>query len=240
MINLNNVSVYYQSYSDRVFSLKEFIIKKMQGKIKVTNFVALDRISVSIQKGEIIGIIGKNGAGKSTLLKVVSGIIKPTKGSSYVNGSIIPLLELGAGFDYELTGRENIYLYGALLGYSETFIRQKYDEIVNFSEIWDFIESPIRNYSSGMIVRLAFSIATIMKPEILIVDEVLAVGDENFQKKSKNKMMELMKGGATVLFVSHNVNLISEICDKVLWLENGKVVDYGDPIQVCKNYISSF
>ena len=173
------------------------------------------------KKGEVLGIIGHNGAGKSTLLKVISGILKPTEGKLEVHGNIVPMLELGSGFDTDLTGRENIFLNGAILGYSEQYLKDRYDDIVAFSELGKFIEIPIRNYSSGMLMRLAFSIATVVQPEILIVDEILAVGDADFQAKSKARMMELMQGGATVLFVSHSLDQIREMCNRVLWLEHG-------------------
>ena len=187
-------------------------------------------------KGEVFGIIGRNGSGKSTLLKVISGILKPTKGMVKCNGNVVPMLELGSGFDMDLTGRENIYLNGAILGYSKDFLRSEYDKILEFSELGHFIDVPIRNYSSGMLMRLAFSIATMVNPQILIVDEILAVGDEAFQKKSRDRMMQLMAGGTTVLFVSHNLSQIRELCDRVLWLDAGKVNKLGIAEQVCEDY----
>ena len=189
-----------------------------------------------MNKGEVVGIIGRNGAGKSTLLKIISGILRPTTGKVVLNGNIVPMLELGSGFDPDLTGAENIFLNGAILGYSKEFLQSKYDEIVRFSELGDFIRMPIRNYSSGMLMRLAFSIATVVQPEILIVDEILAVGDENFQKKSKQRMMELMGGGTTVLFVSHDMQSIREMCSRVVWLEGGTVKMFGDTETVCDAY----
>lgn len=236
LIIIENVSVEYKLLNDQVHSLKEYIIKKLKNQIQLHRFMALNEIDIKIKKGEIIGIIGKNGAGKSTLLKVVSRIIKPSHGNVQIYGNVIPLLELGAGFDYELTGEENVYLYGALLGFSESFLKEKYNEIVEFSELGEFMNNPIRNYSSGMIVRLAFSIATIVKPDILIVDEILAVGDESFQKKSKAKMIELMSSGVTVLFVSHSLQLIEEICSKVLWLDHGKTIAFGNIDYVIDKY----
>lgn len=187
-------------------------------------------------KGEVFGIIGRNGSGKSTLLKVNSGILKPTEGMVKCNGNVVPMLELGSGFDMDLTGRENIYLNGAILGYSKDFLRSEYDKILEFSELGHFIDVPIRNYSSGMLMRLAFSIATMVNPQILIVDEILAVGDEAFQKKSRDRMMQLMAGGTTVLFVSHNLSQIRELCDRVLWLDAGKVNKLGIAEQVCEDY----
>lgn len=222
MIKVENVSVKYMMTYDRVKSMKEYLVQLVKGKIKYEEFWALKNVSFEVQKGEVLGIIGHNGAGKSTLLKVISGILKPTEGSVQVNGTIVPMLELGSGFDHDLTGRENVFLNGAILGYSEQFLKDKYDEIVEFSELGKFIDIPLRNYSSGMLMRLAFSIATVVNPDILIVDEILAVGDADFQEKSKKRMMELMCGGTTVLFVSHDHKQIREICDEVLWLEHGK------------------
>lgn len=221
---------------DRVKSLKEYLVQKVQGKLKYEEFWALKNVSFDVQKGEVLGIIGHNGAGKSTLLKVISGILKPTEGTLEVRGNIVPMLELGSGFDTDLTGRENIFLNGSILGYSEQYLKDKYDEIVAFSELGKFIDIPIRNYSSGMLMRLAFSIATVVQPEILIVDEILAVGDADFQAKSKKRMKELMSGGATVLFVSHSMDQIREMCSRVLWLEHGMVKEVGETQFVCNKY----
>ena len=211
----------------------------LKGNLKYEKFNALSNVSFEVKKGEVVGIIGKNGAGKSTILKVISGILKPTSGRVVVNGNIVPMLELGSGFDYDLTGRENIFLNGAILGYSKEFLAMKYDEIVEFSELGKFIDVPIRNYSSGMLMRLAFSIATVVNPEILIVDEILAVGDANFQEKSKARMLELMEGGTTVLFVSHSLEQIRELCSKVVWLDHGTVKRIGDVEELCDEYLSS-
>ena len=200
---------------------------------------AVDDVSFEIKKGEVVGIIGHNGAGKSTLLKVISGILKPTDGELEVHGNIVPMLELGSGFDHDLTGRENVFLNGAILGYTEEYLKAKYDEIVAFSELGKFIDVPIRNYSSGMLMRLAFSIATVVQPEILIVDEILAVGDAAFQEKSKARMLELMSGGTTVLFVSHSLEQIREMCDRVIWLEHGNVKMIGPTKEVCDAYQAS-
>ena len=184
----------------------------------------------------MVGLIGSNGAGKSTLLKVVSGVMKPTKGKVTVNGVISPMIELGAGFDSELTARENIFLNGAILGYSKEFLESKFEEIVEFSELRDFLDVPVKNFSSGMTAKLAFSIATIVNPEILIVDEILSVGDIKFQEKSKHKMLEMIKGGTTVLYVSHSLDSIRELCDRVIWLEHGKIIKIGDTKEICKEY----
>lgn len=236
MIKAEHVSMRFKITHDRIKTLKEFTVAKLKGKLKYDEFWALKDINFEVPKGEVMGIIGRNGAGKSTLLKVISGILKPTEGQVTVGGNIVPMLELGAGFDGDLSGRENIFLNGSILGYSETFLTSKYNEIVRFSELDQFIDTPIRNYSSGMMMRLAFSIATVVEPEILIVDEILSVGDEAFQRKSKARMLELMSGGTTVLFVSHSIQQIEEMCDQVLWLEHGQVKMIGHPQTVCEEY----
>lgn len=238
IVKVEDVSLKFNIDANRATSLKEFCVRwiKKDLKQREKEFWALKNISFEVEKGDVIGIIGHNGAGKSTLLKVVSGIMKPTKGSLQAKGNVVPMLELGSGFDMELTGRENIYLNGAIMGYSKEFLDEKYDEIIQFSELGDFIEAPIRTYSSGMLARLAFSIACIVEPEILIVDEILSVGDADFQEKSRKRMMELMGGGTTVFFVSHNLEQIKEMCNKVLWLEHGEMVEYGEMEEVCKEY----
>ena len=236
MINVEAVSVRYLMAYDRIKSIKEYLVQFLKGKIKYDEFWALKDVSFHVRKGEVLGIIGHNGAGKSTMLKVISGILKPTGGTVQIGGTVVPMLELGSGFDFDLTGRENIFLNGAILGYSEQFLKEKYDEIVAFSELGKFIDVPLRNYSSGMVVRLAFSIATVVNPDILIVDEILAVGDAEFQEKSKARMKELMGGGTTVLFVSHSLEQIREMCDRVLWLDHGQVKMYGDVNAVCDAY----
>lgn len=224
---------------DRIRSIKEYLVALVKGKIKYEEFYALNDVSFEIKKGEVIGIIGNNGAGKSTLLKVISGILRPTKGTVSLQGNVVPMLELGSGFDYDLTGRENVFLNGAILGYSEEYLKEKYDEIVAFSELGDFIESPVRNYSSGMVMRLAFSIASMVNPDILIVDEILAVGDMEFQEKSYARMMELMSHGTTVLLVSHNLDQVRDRCDRVIWLEHGNVVAIGETQEICDRYVES-
>ena len=228
MIQVENVSVKYLMSYDRVKSIKEYLVQMIKGKLQYEEFWALNNVSFEVKKGEVVGIVGHNGAGKSTMLKVISGILKPTEGSVSVHGNIVPMLELGSGFDHDLTGRENVFLNGAILGYSEQYLKEKYDEIVEFSELGKFIDIPIRNYSSGMLMRLAFSIATVVNPEVLIVDEILAVGDAAFQEKSKARMKELMSGGTTVLFVSHSLDQIREMCNKVVWLEHGCVKMIGE------------
>lgn len=236
MIEVSDVSMRFRMNSDRIMSLKEFVTTALRGKLRYQEFTALEHVSFTVKKGETLGLIGRNGAGKSTMLKVISGILKPTEGRVTCHGNVVPMLELGSGFDMDLTGKENIFLNGAILGYSEEFLKAKYDEIVAFSELGQFIGAPIRNYSSGMLARLAFSIATVVQPEILIVDEILAVGDAQFQEKSKRRMMELMGGGTTVLFVSHSIEQIREMCKRVVWLERGKVKMIGNAEKVCNVY----
>lgn len=236
MIDVENVSMRFTMVNDKIMSLKEYFVAIAKHRLKYEQFTVLDDISFHVNKGEVVGIIGKNGAGKSTLLKIISGVLTPASGKVITNGNIVPMLELGSGFDMELSGRENIFLNGAILGYDEEFLNEKYPEIVAFSELKEFIEMPIRNYSSGMLMRLAFSIATVVEPEILIVDEILAVGDEGFQNKSKARMVELMGGGTTVLFVSHSIDQIAEICDRVIWLENHRIKAIGKANEICTKY----
>jgi ABC-2 type transport system ATP-binding protein/lipopolysaccharide transport system ATP-binding protein len=236
MIEVSDVSMRFRLNNDRIMSLKEFVTTALRGKLNYREFTALDHVSFTVEKGETLGLIGRNGAGKSTMLKVISGILKPTEGSVVCHGNVVPMLELGSGFDMDLTGRENIFLNGAILGYGEEFLKAKYEEIVDFSELGQFIEVPIRNYSSGMLARLAFSIATVVKPEILIVDEILSVGDAQFQEKSRKRMLELMGGGTTVLFVSHSIEQIREMCNRVVWLEQGRVQADGEAEEVCDKY----
>lgn len=238
MIEVSDVSMRFRMNSDRILSLKEFVTTALRGRLHYQEFTALEHVSFTVKKGETLGLIGRNGAGKSTMLKVISGILKPTEGSVVCHGNVVPMLELGSGFDMDLTGRENIFLNGAILGYSEEFLKEKYDEIVGFSELGQFIEVPIRNYSSGMLARLAFSIATVVQPEILIVDEILSVGDAQFQEKSKRRMMELMGGGTTVLFVSHSIEQIREMCSQVVWLADGQIKMLGSADEVCDAYAS--
>lgn len=236
IVSVKNISLKFKMEQNRANSLKEFCVRWLKRDLKSEDFWALTDVSFDVEKGDVIGIIGHNGAGKSTLLKVISGIMKPTKGTIEAHGNIVPMLELGSGFDMELSGRENIYLNGAILGYSEEFLNEKYDEIVAFSELGNFIEVPLRTYSSGMLARLAFSVACIVEPEILIVDEILSVGDADFQEKSRARMMELMTGGTTVFFVSHSLKQIREMCNKVVWLEHGKIQAIGKTEEICNMY----
>ena len=236
MIEVHDVTMRFHMNLDKILSLKEFVTRKLSGKLAYQDFTALDQVSFTVERGETLGLVGRNGAGKSTLLKVISGILKPTAGSVTCHGNVVPMLELGSGFDMDLTGQENIFLNGAILGYDEKFLKEKYDEIVEFSELGQFIEAPIRNYSSGMLARLAFSVASVVQPEILIVDEILAVGDAAFQEKSRKRMLELMGGGTTVLFVSHSLAQVREMCTRVAWLEGGRVKMLGKADLVCDAY----
>ncbi|MBN1066022.1 ABC transporter ATP-binding protein [Clostridium botulinum] len=236
VIKLENVGMHFVKSTQKVDSLKEYVVRKIKRQIKYEKFIALNNINLEIKKGEVVGFVGLNGAGKSTLLKIVSRVQKPTVGKVNINGKVSPLLELGAGFDNDLTGRENIYLNGLILGYDKKFINEKMDEIINFAEIRDFIDVPIKNYSSGMKARLGFSVATIKIPQILIVDEVLSVGDGRFKKKSEERMLELIKSDATVLFVSHSLEQIRRLCTKVVWLEKGEIKMSGNTKEVCDAY----
>ncbi len=236
MIEIRDVVMNFHTQHDNVNSLKEFFLNLIKGKFKIDHFRAIDKVSLDIKPGEVCGIIGRNGAGKSTLLKMISGVLTATEGSIKVNGNIAPMLELGAGFDSNLTARENIYLNGAILGYSKQFLDERFDDIVEFAELKDFIDQPIRTFSSGMMLRLAFSIATQVDPEILIVDEILSVGDSHFRQKSEARMREMMSGGTTVIMVSHALNQIRSMCNHVVWLDHGKVVLDGDTVSVCDAY----
>lgn len=238
MIKVDNVSMRFNLGIEKNFSLKLFFINlfKPKKKDKKQEFWALKDVSFEVKQGEVIGFIGSNGAGKSTMLKVIAGVMKPTKGKVEVHGNICPMIELGAGFDMDLTARENIFLNGAVLGYSKSFIEEKFDEIVDFSELRDFLDVPVKNFSSGMTARLAFSIATVVEPEILIVDEILSVGDMAFQAKSEAKMKSMIGGGTTVLYVSHSIESIKSICSKAVWLEHGQVVKIGPAEEVCNEY----
>ena len=235
-IIVDNVSMKFNLSKEKVDSLKDYIIKSIKKEIKYNEFWALQNVSFTVEKGDRVGILGLNGAGKSTLLKVIAGVFKPTEGSVTKHGKMVPLLELGAGFDQQYTGNENIYLYGAMLGYSKEFIDEKYDEIVKFSELKDFIDVPIKNYSSGMKSRLGFSIATVVSPKILILDEVLSVGDAKFRKKSEKKVLSMFDSGVTVLFVSHSLAQVQRICNKAMILEKGKLIAYGDIDTISKQY----
>ncbi|WP_274654037.1 ABC transporter ATP-binding protein [Paenibacillus humicola] len=236
VLQVNNLTMQYRLTTEKVESFKEFFIKKLMKKINYEHFLALDNVSFEVKKGEIFGIVGLNGAGKSTLLKIIAGILKPTFGEVTRRGSIAPLIELGAGFNNDLSGIENIYLNGMLLGFSKKFLSNKIDEIIAFSELEKFIHSPIKNYSSGMKARLGFSIATSIQPNLLIVDEVLSVGDFKFKEKCEQKIKNMIQSGTSVLFVSHSLSQVQELCQTVLWLEKGKVREIGESAIVCNKF----
>lgn len=235
-VDVQNVTMKFNMPKEKVDSLKEYFVKWAKKQIRYEEFIALDNVSLQVEKGEVMGIVGLNGSGKSTLLKLVSGIMKPTSGTVRTYGTISPLIELGAGFDFELTARENVFLNGSVLGLERDFIKEKYDEIIEFAELREFENVAIKNFSSGMIARLGFSIATLVKPEILIVDEILAVGDFLFQQKCEKRITQMMSGGTTVLIVSHSVDQIERLCSKVLWLEHGMMRAVGDAGDVCGKY----
>ncbi len=239
IIDVSHITMRFRMDPNKANSLKEWFVLLLSGKRTHKDFYALDDISFQIYPREVVGIIGLNGSGKSTSLKVISGILKPTSGTVHVGARIVPMLELGSGFDMELTGRENIYLNGSILGYSKEFLADKAPSILEFSGLQEFIDMPLKTYSSGMLMRLAFSVATLVEPEILIVDEILAVGDEAFQSKSRARMMELMGGGTTVLFVSHALEQIRNMCSRVIWLDHGKVKMIGKADDVCDAYHQS-
>nr|MBR4280342.1 ABC transporter ATP-binding protein [Clostridia bacterium] len=237
MIDVRHITMDFRMDRNRTTNLKEYVVNLLTGKSWVEMFHALDDVSFTVPKGCVMGLIGPNGAGKSTILKVISGIYKPTAGEVKVEGRIVPMLELGSGFDAELTGRENILLNGAILGYSKEFLLPKVEEIIAYSELSDFIDMPLKTYSSGMLARLAFSIASVVEPDVLIVDEILSVGDERFQRKSRARMLEMMTAsGTTVLFVSHNLAQLREMCDQVIWLDHGRIRKIGSAQEVCAAY----
>jgi len=239
VIKVENVGMEFNLSQEKTDNLKEYVIKLIKRELMYQSFWALQNISFEVEKGDKVGILGLNGAGKSTLLKLISGVMKPTEGTITLKGMISPLLELGAGFDHNYTGRENIYLNGAMLGYPKEFIESKFDEIVEFAEIGDFIDVPLKNYSSGMIARLGFSIATVVEPKILILDEVLSVGDAKFREKSEQRMKSLLNKDVTVLFVSHSLDQVRNLCNKALWLEKGKLVMQGSVEEVSASYEES-
>lgn len=235
-IVVDHMSMLFNLNKEKVDNIKEYFIKLVTRKLHYTEFWALKDISFTVEKGDRVGVLGFNGAGKSTLLKVIAGVLKPTEGSVKVSGVIAPMLELGAGFDLNYSGKENIFLYGATMGYSRKFIEEKYDEIVAFSELGDFINVPVKNYSSGMRARLGFAIATAVEPEVLILDEVLSVGDAKFRKKSEAKIRSMFDKGITVLFVSHSVEQVMNICNKAIILDHGKLIAQGEVKEICAQY----
>ncbi|MGG4034631.1 ABC transporter ATP-binding protein [Paenibacillus cisolokensis] len=236
-VSIRNVSMCFNLQIEKIDSLKEYFVKIIKGQVSYKEFWALNNISFDIYKGEVFGLVGLNGAGKSTLLKVIAGVLKPTEGKVSVNGTIVPLIELGAGFDMELSARENIYLNGAILGYRKQFIDEKFDEIVDFAETREFLDVPLKNYSSGMLARIAFAISTVVEPDILIVDEILAVGDYKFQEKCMNRISNMLDRGVTVIFVSHSASQVKQLCSRVAYLEKGSLIEVGPTEDVMKKYL---
>lgn len=236
VVRATNVSVIFNIANEKIQNLKEYFIKLAKRELMFKEFVAVDDVSFEVKRGDVFGLVGTNGSGKSTMLKVIAGVLMPSEGIIEVNGSISPLIELGAGFDMELTARENIYLNGALLGYSKKFMDEQIDEIIDFAELHDFMEMPLKNYSSGMVARIAFAIATVTDPDLLIVDEVLAVGDFLFQQKCEDRIQKMIANGTTVLIVSHFTDQIERLCNKALWIEKSKLKMIGDAKEVCAAY----
>jgi ABC-2 type transport system ATP-binding protein len=236
VIDVDHVSMHFNMATEKVDSLRDYLTKLFSHKLFYNDFVAVDDVSFDVRKGEVFGIVGSNGSGKSTMLKMIAGVLKPTMGTITTAGRIAPLIELGAGFDGNLTGRENVYLNGALLGYSEQFLNEQYQSIVEFSELDRFMEMPLKNYSSGMVARLAFAIATSVQPDILLADEILSVGDYAFQQKCEKRIREMMQRGTTVLIVSHSFDTIESLCDRCLWIEKSREVMLGDTKTVCAAY----
>lgn len=238
MIDVDHVTIRFNLANQKVDNLKEYFIKLIKKELMFQEFLAVKDASFQVRKGEAWGLVGTNGSGKSTMLKAISGILKPYKGSITVNGSVAPLIELGAGFDQEMTARENIFLNGCVLGHSEKFMQAHFDEIVEFAELQDFLDSPLKNYSSGMRARLGFAIATMVKPDILIVDEILAVGDMKFRQKCEKRMKELLSGGTTLLYVSHSIDEVRRLCDHVVWIDKGVIRMQGETKAVCDAYVA--
>ncbi len=239
IIKVDHVSMKFNLSSEKFDSFKEYVIKRIKGQVSMEEFWALKDVSFKVHKGDSVGLIGLNGSGKSTMLKTIAGVLKPTEGTVETVGSIAPLIELGAGFDMDLTARENVYLNGALLGYTRKEMNNFYEDIVGFSELDNFMDVPVKNFSSGMVSRLAFAIATIGIPDILIVDEVLSVGDFQFQEKCERRIYNMIDKGTTILFVSHSIDQVKKICNKIVWLEQGHMKCYGDAREICNEYKKS-
>ena len=238
-VELKNVEMHFNMSKEKLYSLKEYFIKFVKRELHFERFIALQDITFEIKKGDVFGILGLNGSGKSTTLKLISGILSPTKGEIKTQGTIAPLIELGAGFDMDLTARENIYLNGSVLGYSKKFMDEKFDDIVEFSEMQNFLDTPMKNYSSGMVARIGFAIATMTTPDILIVDEILSVGDFHFQQKCEDRINQMINGDTTVIIVSHSIEQIERLCKHCVWLEKGKIKMIGDAKEVCDAYKNS-
>ena len=239
VINVSDATVRFNMASERIDNLKDYVIKLVKHQLMFQEFLALKNVDFSVRKGEAWGVIGTNGSGKSTLLKLICGILKPYTGTVKIQGSIAPLIELGAGFDGDLTAKENIFLNGAVLGHTKKYMQDHFEEIVEFAELQDFLDMPIKNYSSGMAARLGFSIATVVRPDILIVDEVLSVGDYAFQQKCEKRMKGMLEGGTTLLFVSHSIDSVRSLCDHALWLDKGNVRLKGEVEEVCDAYMQA-
>lgn len=236
IIEVQHVSMSFNLMEEKVDTLKEYIVKLVKGKLFYNEFIALNDVSFDVNKGDILGIIGFNGAGKSTMLKILAGVLQPSKGKVIVKGSVAPLIEVGAGFDPELTAKENIFLNGAILGHSRQFLQQHFEEIIEFAELERFVNVPVKNFSSGMYARLGFAIATVVQPDILIVDEVLSVGDFHFQEKCEQRIRSMINSGTTIIIVSHDIGMIERLCNKVLWLDHGVKKDFGDTQAICEEY----
>lgn len=236
ILKVDQVSMRFNLASEKYDGIKEYFIRSLKKKITYNEFWALTDVSFEVYKGESLGLIGVNGSGKSTLLKIIAGVLKPTRGKTTIHGRVAPLIELGAGFDFDLTAKENVFLNGALLGYSREFMKEHYEDIVSFSELGEFMDVPVKNFSSGMVSRLAFAIATIGTPDILIVDEVLSVGDYHFQQKCEARIDKMKQSGTTILFVSHSMDQVKKICNRVIWLERGKIRRSGDTEEICEEY----
>lgn len=239
IIKVRHVTIKFNLMEEKVDTLKEYIVRLLQGKLLYNEFTALDDISFDIEKGDIFGLVGFNGAGKSTLLKIIAGVLHPTSGSVEVKGSIAPLIEVGAGFDPDLTARENIYLNGAILGHNKAFLDEHFDRILDFAELRDFVDVPVKNFSSGMYARLGFAIATEVQPDILIVDEVLSVGDYAFQEKCEQRIRSMVEHGTTIVLVSHEITAVKKLCNKAIWLDHGKVLEIGSAMRICCRYTSN-
>ncbi len=237
-IEVNNVSLEFCLYSEKVDGLKEYIVKKIKNEVSKDSFWALKDVSFTVKPGDAVGLVGKNGCGKSTLLKVIAGVLNPTMGDVKINGTIAPMIELGAGFDLSLTARENVFLNGAILGYPQEMLKEKFDEIIDFAELRDFVDVPVKNFSSGMITRLGFSIATIYTPDILIVDEILAVGDFEFQQKCEQRIGKMLENGTTLLLVSHSTEQVRRICNRAVLINKGKMLLESDVDTVCDLYLN--
>lgn len=236
VIRLDDISVQYRVPHERIVTIKEYMIRRLQRRVEYDLFMALSHVNLTVYRGEVLGIIGQNGAGKSTLLKLIAKVLRPTEGRVWVKGRVAPLLELGSGFHPDLTGKENVYLYGSLLGFDRKSMERQYEQIVDFAELWEFIDAPLRTYSSGMAARLGFAVATDVRPDILIVDEILGVGDEAFQKKCTERIQSFREQGASILMVSHVMEAVEKMCQRAVWLDHGKIRYVGDPKEAIAAY----